>query len=53
MAGKCKSDRVIMHDSVWLDPSDPVPADIAEVLSFKGSEILRIHVTQPRDLFMR
>jgi hypothetical protein len=45
--------RVIMHDRVWLNSKNPVPADIVEVFTFEGDKIVRIDVVQPKDLFSR
>lgn len=46
-------DRVVMHDRVWLNAGVSRPADIVEVFTFKGDEIVRIDVIQPADLFTR
>ncbi len=46
-------DRVVMHDLVWLTPGRSRPADIVEVFTFEGHEIVRIDVIQPEDLFTR
>ncbi|MEL7043828.1 MAG: nuclear transport factor 2 family protein [Pseudomonadota bacterium] len=44
-------DRVVMHDRVWLSPEQEQAADIVEVFTFSGAEIVRIDVLQPGSLF--
>ncbi|MEO1078279.1 MAG: nuclear transport factor 2 family protein [Pseudomonadota bacterium] len=44
-------DRVVMHDRVWLTPEQEQAADIVEVFTFSGAEIVRIDVLQPGSLF--
>ena len=44
-------DRVVMHDRVWLTPGQEEAADIVEVFTFTGDEIVRIDVLQPSSLF--
>lgn len=43
--------RVVMHDQVWLSPEQKQAADIVEVFTFSGGEIVRIDVLQPGSLF--
>lgn len=44
-------DKVILHDKVWLDPSDKEGSDIVEIFTFEDDRIARVDVIQPNDLF--
>ena len=42
--------KVIMHDKVWLAPGED-GRDIVEIFTFDNGQVVRVDVTQPRDLF--
>ncbi len=42
--------KVIMHDKVWLNPSDK-GRDIVEIFSFEDSKIFKVEVIQSKDFF--
>ena len=43
--------RVILHDKVWLDPTDQQGQDIVEIFTFENGKVARVDVIQPKDLF--
>jgi len=43
--------KVILHDKVWLDPSDKEGQNIVEIFSFENGKVTRVDVIQPNDLF--
>ena len=43
--------RVVLHDKVWLTPSDTEGQNIVEIFTFQEGKVIRVDVIQPTALF--
>lgn len=43
--------KVILHDKVWLSPTDELGQDIVEIFTFENGQVVKVEVIQPKDLF--